>query len=248
MSIRRALWRGVNVLLRPFGVRLARRYAQPMPTTLYLARKALQGNACPFVIDIGAARGDFAADILEHWPQASVVCIEPMPAHRAGLLARFEGGPVLVASVAAGDSEGTVLFREAASGFSSSVLPMGRHADEFPLASVEVDSYAVPVTRLDTLLAAHAMTGCIDLLKVDVQGYELPVLRGAEEALARCAAAIVEVSLCPLYEGQESLDALFVHMRDHGFRLADHAEGARSHVNGRLLQLDCLFLRAEGSG
>jgi hypothetical protein len=74
----------------------------------------------------------------------------------------------------------------------------------------------VPQVTLDTELAAVERVG---LLKLDVQGYELHVLRGATEVLRRTDAILVEVNYYEHYEGAASFDTVHRFLADAGFAL-----------------------------
>lgn len=81
-----------------------------------------------------------------------------------------------------------------------------------------VGERTVELTTLDAWLAESAGAGP-DYLKVDVQGAELDVLRGAERALADVRAVEVEVEFQQLYEGQPLFADVDVWLRERGFAL-----------------------------
>ena len=58
-----------------------------------------------------------------------------------------------------------------------------------------------------------------DYLKIDVQGAELDVLRGAAETLKNCLVVEIEVEFVPLYENQPLFSDVDNFMRRHGFFL-----------------------------
>ena len=57
------------------------------------------------------------------------------------------------------------------------------------------------------------------LLKIDAQGFDLEVLKGAEASLAACVALQVEVSGVALYEGSPPLHEVVTHLYDRSFRI-----------------------------
>jgi hypothetical protein len=79
-------------------------------------------------------------------------------------------------------------------------------------------------------------------IKIDTQGYELEVLKGAADVLEATAIVEVEMSLVPLYGGapmyQDVLDAL----GDRGFRLSDVERVHSDPATGELLQFNGLFV------
>src|SRR5262249_1968558 len=59
----------------------------------------------------------------------------------------------------------------------------------------------------------------IDFLKVDVQGADLDVLRGAERHLKTCVAVFTEVEFIPMYKDQPLFADIDTYMRSQGFLL-----------------------------
>ena len=95
---------------------------------------------------------------------------------------------------------------------------------------------------MDDLLVQEDWLGPVDLLKLDVQGAELLVLRGAEKSLPRVRLVFVEVSFRPIYEGSAVFADVYAFLRGHGFRMLSMEEGFRG-TDGELLQSDVLFSR-----
>lgn len=231
----------LDFFLAKLGYRLVKRLS-PLRTSGDLAVAALVGEQKAFVIDVGAADGDFAAHVLASLPDAEILCIDPLARHATALRQRFAKRNVRVEQVALGETESEALFYETMHPHSSSLLPPREHIQHFPSASGNTKRYAVPVVRLDQLLADMDQRR-IDLLKIDTQGYELPVLRGAAVSLQVCPQVIVEMSLRPLYEGQASFEEVMRFLNQCGFHMTDYAEGARSYTTGEILQIDVLFQR-----
>jgi hypothetical protein len=59
------------------------------------------------------------------------------------------------------------------------------------------------------------------LLKIDAQGYDLEVLRGAERVLLerQIKCILIEIVFINIYEGGPRFDQVFRFLLDHGFRL-----------------------------
>jgi hypothetical protein len=91
-----------------------------------------------------------------------------------------------------------------------------------------VNQVRASVVRLDDY-AGRAGIGRIDLLKIDTQGYERQVLKGAEGLLARnrIDAVLVELNFVPLYEGQVWAHELIGLLQGHSFYLVDFYEKCR---------------------
>ena len=100
------------------------------------------------------------------------------------------------------DREGTVGLHVHANDGTSSVLARPQSSRRY-FASQDQVTATVPVAALtlDTL-ARRAGLARIDLLKLDTQGNELAVLRGAPDLLTRATHIVVEVSFVELYKGR----------------------------------------------
>jgi FkbM family methyltransferase len=81
---------------------------------------------------------------------------------------------------------------------------------------------------LATLDAISSSLPPIDFLQIDVQGYELPVLRGAVKTLESIGVVELEVRFYPIYENEPLFPEIHSFMSDHGFVLCEMVEqGAR---------------------
>ncbi len=134
----------------------------------------------------------------------------------------------------------------------SSLLPLNtaltaQLVDLSHLATVQTADVAT--SRLDDVLAD---SGPVDFLKLDIQGFELPLLQHAGAVLARTNVVHCEVSFAPIYAGQALFSDVEQLLRAAGFYLVDFsslchypshcASGNRSR--DRLGWGDALFLRA----
>lgn len=195
------------------------------------------------VIDVGANRGQFAVFAARRFPQARLICFEPLPRARAKLQRALGTlDRVRLSEVAVGAANEDREFHVAAADDSSSLLPIGeRQREAFP-GTRERTTIVVQVRRLDDVLTTADFVGPV-LLKIDVQGGELGVLQGAEQILQSIDAVLVEASFVELYTGQPLVDEVWGNLRSSGFS----CRGVWSigyGVAGECLQADFLFVRS----
>lgn len=169
-------------------------------------------------VDVGAHSGAFTV-LAAKAVGGRAVAIEPA----ARTFARLE------ANVAANGIGSRVRRHNVAVGAASGTARMtdGRDAQERVLAAGENMSGAAPTVALDTLdrlLALEAPT----MIKIDVEGYELQVLKGATRVLAGPAleALIVEMGDGLGRYGDDE-GALFALLAGHGFKPAAYDPAAR---------------------
>jgi FkbM family methyltransferase len=196
------------------------------------------------VIDVGANRGQFALVAAHRWPAARIVCFEPLPAagrRLAGVLAGLPGAELR--HLALSDNPGEAHLHVARADDSSSLLPIGpRQVATFP-GTDEVGVLPVQVSRLDHELAAADIVRP-SLLKIDVQGGELQVLRGASGLLPLIDVVLVEGSFVELYSGQPLVHELVEFLGGQGFLLGG-AGAPTTDAGGRVVQLDLVFTRRD---
>jgi FkbM family methyltransferase len=124
-------------------------------------------------VDVGAHIGSVLAEVLRNQPSARCVAVEAVPDKAALLRRTFPG--VEVVEAAAGDADGAARFfvDVRRPGYSS----LGRLAGVEPAGVREIH---VSVKRLDMVVPPDG----VDAIKIDVEGAELGVIRGASGILA----------------------------------------------------------------
>jgi FkbM family methyltransferase len=199
------------------------------------------------LIDVGANRGDFAAVIARHCGVRRALLVEPQTERCAELAARFAGQPVEIAQCALLDEPGEAMLNVLGADSCSSLLDVD--AASFEARGIDVTTHArqqVPVTTLDALLAARSWQGPVDLLKLDTQGTEMKILRGAAETLSRVRLLWIEVSFRSLYQGDGLFHEIHAELTRAGCRLYSIHDGVFRGADGELLQADALFLGPQG--
>lgn len=194
------------------------------------------------VLDIGANRGQFALAVRAVWPEARVLCFEPLPGPVRVLRALFAGDRyVEVYEVAVGPRSGEALIHVSAADDSSSLLPIGPLQERLFPGTGAVGSVPVRVVRLEDVIDPARLVRPV-LLKLDVQGYELEALRGSEEVLEVVDHVLVECSFVELYAGQSLAHEVIDWLHARGLRLAS-IHNLITDRESRALQADFSFRR-----
>lgn len=197
------------------------------------------------IVDVGANVGLFSAASLAYCPQAKVIAFEPSSAAFSVLSHRLQNHPRLCAcqkAVGAKRGEATLAITEhlasstmmsetqsAQKAFGNGARPTGKQEQ------VEVTTLDHELMRENSLM--------IDLLKVDVEGFEPEVLAGGMECLRhRVQRLIVEHSIARL--GLDGVLALIETIQKLGFLLVDLNDVHRSRMDAvrSLSQFDAWFV------
>jgi FkbM family methyltransferase len=225
------------------GFRLASRLGYVTPDW---ARRAgiLATQGVTVVLDVGADIGAYAREVRHAGYRGRIVSFEPLSRSYAKLVAAAApDGLWACRRLAIGDEDGTMRMNVSASPASSSALPMtDQHRTSAP-GSDYVAAEQVPVARLDTIWNEVVREGDRVFLKLDVQGFELEALRGAEKSLGEVVGMQVELSLVPLFEGAPLCLEVLNYLAARGFRLAGFEEVFSDPESGEMLEVDGLFVR-----
>jgi FkbM family methyltransferase len=127
------------------------------------------------IFDVGANFGQTACRFAKAFPLAEMICsFEPVPTSFMRLQEAVKSLPqVRTFNCALGDSPGTVQINVAPSAGSNSIKAI----------KAATGNVAVSIDTLDNVCDSNQIES-VDLLKIDVEGFELPVLRGAIRRLS----------------------------------------------------------------
>jgi FkbM family methyltransferase len=196
------------------------------------------------VIDGGANVGQFARACSVVFPGVRVLSFEPLPDVAGQLrenLSDVAGHRVF--QTALGDRDGEVAFNRNAYSQSSSILDL-RSECGAPLAGKQVvQQITVPLTRMDNALGEIELQPPV-LLKLDLQGYELPALRGAPQTLEKCSHLLIETVFERAYQGEPLFVEIQAFLKTCGFRFRRPVNFLRGS-KGQIVQMDALFERTE---
>jgi FkbM family methyltransferase len=202
----------------------ARAYAERLSNATRVPLKpALDGDLAlerPLVLaDVGCRWGipdawqDRAADL-------RVYAFDADPEECKRLQAQAPAGVTYV-PIALGERDEDAILHVAADPACSSLFsPASGALETFPeLAAIaEVDERPVALQTLDDW-AATAGVDVVDVMKLDVQGAELAVLRGAEGLLKEVRMIELEVTFNEIYTGQPLFSEVDLYLRERGFQL-----------------------------
>lgn len=192
-------------------------------------------------VDVGAHRGHWTAMFKEVFPACELLLVEPQPELAADLDAICHRLPGLTwVQTAVGAREETRLQTIWEDLQGSSFLP---RPDAARAAAGE--QRPARVARLDDLLSRWGAR-VPDLVKLDVQGFELEVLAGCPSIFGKTEVFILETSLYAFLDDIPLLREVIQFMAERGYEIYDIAGQIRRPIDGALGQLDIAFARRSG--
>ncbi len=220
----------------------------PRPIGPWAAIRELLGKADvrkPVIFDVGAHFGNVASYLLKMWPLATVYCFEPEPLGLERLHARFDDDDrVVIVPSALGSRQGSTKFHLCGQNTEmSSILPRDDYLGRRYYRHEVREHIYVPVTTIDAFMKEHEIE-TVHLVKVDVQGGEKFVFRGANNAFKddRLWAVYSEVLFVTLYKGASLFWELCRQLDKYDMSLFDIYGLQRSWINRQLKYGDALWL------
>jgi FkbM family methyltransferase len=212
------------------------RFRLGMPTMFgclsNLKRNGFVPNA---IIDAGAYEGRWTEQVKTIYPSSPVLMIEANPDKESCLCAvQKKLGPTL-------SFERTLLGATARQGVTfysmetgSSVMPEATSVPRMPIT--------LDMQTLDDVTSRAAVVGPL-LVKLDVQGYELEVLRGAERTLQHTEVIVLELSLLEYNRGAPLVAEVLAEVGAMGYAIYDICGQHRKRSSRVLVQMDAIFVR-----
>jgi len=197
------------------------------------------------VIDVGANTGQYALQLMQDLGYSKrIVSFEPLNsafsllADNASKHSNWEAF-----NFALGDTEETSEINISGNSGSSSILNMlPSHTQSAP-HSEYIDTQEINIKTLDSIFHSLFNEDNNIFLKIDTQGFEENVLRGAEESLKHIDTLQIEMSLVPLYEGEMLFNEMHTLMISKGYNLIAIEPGFADKNTGHTLQADGIFHR-----
>lgn len=201
-----------------------------------LANLKRAGFHCTGAIDGGAFEGDWTRLFWSAFPDIPCVLVEPLPEKQRALAEVAARVPEsLHVSAALGKEPGIARFRtrETNSGVVMEEVESGR-----------MDLLTVEMTTLDVILE-QTRTFQPNLLKLDLQGFEMECMKGCRDLATRFEVIILEMSILPIGSVPSFRDVNRF-LEEAGFRLYDILPQYYRPLDGALWQCDAFYVR-EGS-
>ena len=195
-----------------------------------------------FIVDVGANRGQFALIARKLYPNAVIHSFEPLlePAETFRTVFKSDSG-IHLHQCAIGSDNKEMVIHVSERDDSSSLLQIGENQSSLFPHTEESETRKTQVFQLNKVISPDEIQSKA-LLKIDVQGFELEVLKGCVSELEKFHVIYVECSFVELYEGQALVDEVINFLQANQFALSGVYNLHHDH-SGRAIQADFLFLK-----
>ena len=197
----------------------------------------------PVIIDGGAHLGDVPENMGALFSSARFHCFEPDPVLTRQLDLKFGADDkVSIVHAALGDVAGKANLNINVSRPTNSLLPIADILQpDLQKLSTMVEQVEVDVMTIDDYCKANGIEK-IDVIKLDLQGYDYLALRGAESTLQQVQVVLVEVLFRELYQGCHLFPEVLSCLNENEFALYTLA-GLHYGESDELLWADAIFIR-----
>lgn len=203
----------------------------------------LQNMGIRTVLDVGANVGNFTQMISTVLKKINIYAFEPLAGCYTDFIKNTEhlkNAKVFNCALGDKDSESNIYHNEFSP--SSSLLKMKQlHKDIFPQTKNFI-SEKINTRALDSFGNEIVWAPKI-LLKIDVQGYELNVLKGAINSLGKIDIIICEVLFVELYENQARFDDIYKFLIERNFSYKGNFDQVADNKTGRIIYADAIFVK-----
>ncbi|HMG68106.1 MAG TPA: FkbM family methyltransferase [Chitinophagaceae bacterium] len=195
------------------------------------------------ILNIGSNEGQFALQLRKHIQRARIYAFEPLPKPLEQLSSNFANDLNFQAfPYALGEEEGVVKMYLNEYSPSSSLLKMDdNHKKHFEFAKNEFE-VEVTIKKLDSVAKQIEISRPL-LITIDVQGFEIDVIKGGLNTIRSADIIITEVSYTRLYEHQPFFDDVYTLLISLGFAFVGNFEQLISPISGAVLQADAIFMK-----
>lgn len=197
------------------------------------------------IIDVGSNSGQFSKVATHFYPNAEINAFEPLPDLYSKIEKLFQSNQKITThNLALGNEVGVIKFNKNKYGHISSILEISSDNIHYPKKENDLAQIDVAIKTLDSLSLIDAKSKGITLLKLDVQGYELEVLRGGDETIKQIDYIVIEANLEQLYANQPSFNQMNEYLTSKGFEIKGMLDFNLGNKN-KYIEVDLLYCKQQ---
>lgn len=236
-----------GIIARACGYELIRRSRLPYRDIYAHLMALFRQLDINHVLDVGANVGQYATGLRQAGYHGRILSFEPIPKCYEELIRRADGD-WHVYNYALGSADEVRSINIAHKNVFSSFLGTNQYGTErFRDAAAVTHSQQVTVKMLDSVFREIVpATDPRVFLKLDTQGYDLEVLKGARQTLPHVLGLQTELASRAIYQGMPTHLESLAYIDTLGYQLTDIYPLSHDKHDMSLLEFDCVFRKKLG--
>jgi FkbM family methyltransferase len=191
------------------------------------------------IVDVGANRGNWTRTAVKYFPQARFTMFEPQEKMRQEVADLLTLPGIEFHCMGAGPVNSTMHLSQHDRDDSHTFALTSQQAMDFGYPQIKV-----PVVALDEFFKGKGMPK-VDILKIDAEGWDLEVLKGARRTAEAAGIVLMEASILnPLFPN--TAEEVIGAMSRLGFSLFDITDLNRTTRDGALWLVEFAFVKRDG--
>lgn len=242
-KIKKRIFKYLQKVIAPVAVRLGFYPYNPIQDnkSKLLARAfsnlKMNGFYPKTILDIGANHGTWTRDSLKIFPDSSYILVEPQSHLESSIEDLKRTAKIKFFPIGVGSKNGTFEFSINESDDSSSFRPVELNIDGYKF----VKKIKVPMRTIDSFLQENNLP-IPELIKIDAEGLDLEVLKGANSIFEKTECILIEASIHQRAFPNSFLKVINF-MEDRGYEVFDITDLNRPFPNGLLWLVEVLFVK-----
>ncbi|MEM6690217.1 MAG: FkbM family methyltransferase [Planctomycetota bacterium] len=204
--------------------------------------KLLQKENIDCILDVGANKGQYGLQVRGKGYTGRIESFEPLSQAFGVLRERSSNDPEWnIHQLALGNEQSTKEINISSNQPSSSFRDLDPNFKSSQVDLTFVGKESVKIDQLDNVFESVSGSASNVYLKIDTQGYEMDVLKGAVRSMNRIKLVQLETALVPNYSGEALIEDVISMMREHNFAPWWIIDGFKNKMTPQMFQVDVFF-------
>jgi FkbM family methyltransferase len=234
------VYRYVNPILSKYFKFVIKRRSEDLA---FQRETILKKFGIELVLDVGAHHGEFVREIRSNGYKGRIISFEP-DKNSFIELGKIQDHNLEIFFTGLSSEEGFLKFNKYQNSFFNSFLEIDNELN-IPITNL-IESSFVKVTTLDSFLEKNLIYDKF-FLKLDVQGFEMKILKGLNDYLENLIALQVEVSINAIYSGASNLEEILDWLFENGFHIVSIVTERFDQKMAQAFDVDLLCLKISRS-
>ena len=210
----------------------------------YYIVQTLKHYKIDIVIDIGANEGQFAKNIIQYGYKNKIISFEPIKNIHQILKKNSKNynNWIIEENIGFGETEGTKEINISKNNVSSSILKIKKKFVNLKPDTEQIRKEKIKITTIDNYLNKNNFNNNKIFIKLDTQGYEENIIRGAQKKIKNITGFMLEASIEAIHNKEKDYSEIIKLMKKMGFSVWSVERGFSNKKTGQVLQIDIIFI------